>query len=61
MVEESKIKKIITNEFGEDPLKIDQLPLKRVPDYMRGKGGILYWTGAMISIAFVYQDRKSVV
>ena len=55
MVEESKIKKMIRNEFGDDPLKIDQLPLKRVPDYMRGKGGILYWTGAMISIAFVYQ------
>ncbi|MCL4330496.1 MAG: cytochrome bc complex cytochrome b subunit [Candidatus Thermoplasmatota archaeon] len=53
--QENKIKKLIVNELGEDPLKINELPLKRVPDYMRGKGGIWFWTGAMITIAFLYQ------
>ncbi|MGC8645781.1 MAG: cytochrome b [Thermoplasmata archaeon] len=28
---------------------------RRVPDYMRGKGGIWYWTGAMVMIAFFYE------
>lgn len=41
--------------LGEDPLKIEELPLKKVPDYMRKRGGIWYWTGALISMAFVYQ------
>ena len=38
-----------------DTLKIDELPLKTVPDYMRKKRGIWYWTGALITMAFVYQ------
>jgi Cytochrome b subunit of the bc complex len=41
--------------LGEDPLKIDELPLATVPDYMRKKGGFWYWTGALISMAFIYQ------
>lgn len=41
--------------LGEDPLHIEELPLKKVPDYMRKRGGIWYWTGALISMAFVYQ------
>ncbi|MCL4322959.1 MAG: cytochrome bc complex cytochrome b subunit [Candidatus Thermoplasmatota archaeon] len=45
----------IKNVLGEDPLKIDELPLATVPDYMRKKGGFWYWTGALISMAFVYQ------
>ncbi len=45
----------ITRTFGEDPLKISELPLKVQPDYVRKKGGIWYWTGALISIAFIYQ------
>ena len=28
---------------------------RRVPDYMRKKGGIWFWTGAMIMIAFFYE------
>lgn len=38
-----------------DTLKINELPLKTVPDYMRRKRGIWYWTGALITIAFLYQ------
>ena len=45
----------ITRTFGDDPLKISELPLKVQPDYVRKKGGIWYWTGALISIAFIYQ------
>jgi quinol-cytochrome oxidoreductase complex cytochrome b subunit len=45
----------IKNVLGEDPLKIEELPLATVPDYMRKKGGFWYWTGALISMAFIYQ------
>lgn len=34
----------------------DPKPLPRkVPDYMRKKGGIWYWTGSMVMIAFFYE------
>lgn len=49
------VKNIIRNVLGEDPLKINELPLATVPDYMRKKGGFWYWTGAVISMAFIYQ------
>ncbi|MHB1439247.1 MAG: cytochrome b [Cuniculiplasma sp.] len=45
----------IKNILGEDPLKIEELPMATVPDYMRKKGGFWYWTGALISMAFIYQ------
>ncbi len=32
-----------------------QLIPRRVPDYMRKEGGIWYWTGALIMIAFMYE------
>lgn len=51
----SKGKKKTEEIFGPDPLHINDLPLKTVPDYMRKRGGIWYWTGALISMAFVYQ------
>ena len=38
-----------------DTLKLNELPLKTVPDYMRRKKGVWYWTGALITMAFVYQ------
>ena len=28
---------------------------RRVPDYMRKKGGAWYWTGAMVTVAFLYE------
>lgn len=28
---------------------------RRVPDYMRKKGGAWYWTGAMVMVAFLYE------
>ncbi|MCL4350726.1 MAG: cytochrome bc complex cytochrome b subunit [Candidatus Thermoplasmatota archaeon] len=49
------LKNVIENMLGEDPLKINDLPLATVPDYMRKKGGFWYWTGAVASMAFVYQ------
>lgn len=57
MVEKKKygFSSILKSEIGEDPLKINELPVRRVPDYMRKKGGIWYWTGALISMAFIYQ------
>lgn len=45
----------IEDVLGPDPMHIEELPLKKVPDYMRKKGGIWYWTGAIITMAFVYQ------
>lgn len=51
----NKMKEKTERVFGPDPLKIKELPLKTVPDYMRKKGGFWYWTGALISMAFVYQ------
>ncbi len=47
--------KKVTDLVGVEGLHIHELPLKRVPSYMRSKGGIWYWTGALISMAFVYQ------
>ncbi len=41
--------------LGKDPLHMSDLPLKRVPDYMRKRGGFMYWTGALISVALIYQ------
>ncbi len=57
MVEKKKygLTSILKSELGEDPLKINELPVRKVPDYMRKKGGIWYWTGALITMAFFYQ------
>ena len=33
---------------------------RRVPDYMRKKGGIWFWTGAMIMIAFFYEAPTNI-
>ncbi|MFG1449335.1 MAG: cytochrome bc complex cytochrome b subunit [Thermoplasmataceae archaeon] len=41
--------------LGEDPMHIDELPVKKVPDYMRRRHGVWYWTGAIITAAFLYQ------
>ena len=46
---------------GIKGLHINELPLKRVPDYMRKKGAIWYWTGALTSMAFVYQVLTGLV
>ncbi len=53
--EEKKNDTFLNRTFGEDPLKLNELPLKVQPDYVRKKGGIWYWTGALITVAFVYQ------
>lgn len=34
---------------------------RRVPDYMRRKGGIWYWTGALVTIAFLYECLTGLV
>ncbi len=34
---------------------------RKVPDYMRKKGGIWYWTGAMIMITFFYEVITGVI
>ncbi|AKA48337.1 cytochrome B [uncultured archaeon] len=34
---------------------------RRVPDYMRKKGGIWYWTGALVTIAFLYEALTGLV
>lgn len=40
----------------------DPQPLPRkVPDYMRGKGGFWYWTGAMVMTAFLYEALTGLV
>ncbi len=44
----------------QDPLLVkmfnDPQPIpRRVPDYMRKKGGVWYWTGALVTIAFLYE------
>ena len=44
----------ISEILGEDPLHIDELPVKKVPDYMRKRHGVWYWTGAIITAAFLY-------
>lgn len=49
------VKERIENTFGEDPLGINDLPFKTQPNYMRGKGGIWYWTGGLTAMAFFYQ------
>lgn len=34
---------------------------RRVPDYMRKKGGIWYWTGALVTIAFLYEALTGLI
>ncbi len=37
-------------------------PLPRVvPDYMRKRGGLWYWTGAMVMIAFLYEALTGII
>lgn len=50
----------------EEPLAIrmmnDPQPIpRRVPDYMRKKGGIWYWTGALVTIAFLYEALTGLI
>ena len=52
----------MTNQIKEkeSPLIVKMLnepkPIpRRVPDYMRKKGGAWYWTGAMVTVAFLYE------
>jgi quinol-cytochrome oxidoreductase complex cytochrome b subunit len=45
-------------ETSNEIIKImnDPQPFPRkVPDYMRGKGGLWYWTGAILMFAFLYE------
>jgi len=34
---------------------LDNIPMRKTPDYMRKWGGKWYWTGALITIAFMYE------
>ncbi|MGC8645432.1 MAG: cytochrome b [Thermoplasmata archaeon] len=34
---------------------LDSIPMRKTPDYMRKWGGKWYWTGALITIAFLYE------
>ncbi|MEM0127224.1 MAG: cytochrome bc complex cytochrome b subunit [Thermoplasmatales archaeon] len=34
---------------------------RKVPDYMRSRGGIWYWTGAMVMIAFFYEVATGLI
>lgn len=34
---------------------------RRVPDYMRKKGGVWYWTGALVTIAFLYEALTGLI
>ena len=48
----------MTEKDQNEIIKImnDPQPLPRkVPDYMRRKGGMWYWTGAMVMFAFLYE------
>ncbi|MDA8055423.1 MAG: cytochrome bc complex cytochrome b subunit, partial [Thermoplasmatales archaeon] len=52
----------MTKENLIEKLMNEPQPLPRkVPDYMRQKGGIWYWTGAMIMIAFFYEVMTGVI
>ncbi len=51
----------VNDTFGEDPLGIKDLPFKTQPNYMRGKGGIWYWTGGLTAMAFFYQIVSGLV
>ncbi len=49
-------KKLFSSESLLVRIFNDPQPIPRkVPDYMRKKGGILYWTGALIMITFIYE------
>ena len=52
MSDESEIRK--ENMISQIMNSPQPLP-RRVPDYMRKKGGIWYWTGAMVMFAFFYE------
>ncbi len=46
----------MTNRGILEQVMNDPQPLPRkVPDYMRKRGGLWYWTGAMVMIAFFYE------
>ncbi len=42
-------------EWIIDRTHLNDLPLRKTPDYMRKWGGKWYWTGALITIAFTYE------
>ncbi len=47
--------KLNLNEWIKERLHFEDLPLKPSPDYMRKWGGKWYWTGGLITIAFLYE------
>lgn len=50
------------NENILEKIMNDPQPLPRkVPDYMRTKGGLWYWTGAMVMAAFFYEVVTGIV
>jgi quinol-cytochrome oxidoreductase complex cytochrome b subunit len=48
-------------EWLVDRTHIDRLPLRKTPDYMRTWGGKWYWTGALITVAFLYEVLTGIV
>lgn len=42
-------------EWLETRLHFEDLPIKKSPDYMRKWGGKWYWTGGLITVAFLYE------
>jgi quinol-cytochrome oxidoreductase complex cytochrome b subunit len=44
-----------------DRTKIDKIPMRKTPDYMRQWGGKWYWTGALIMVAFTYEVLTGII
>jgi quinol-cytochrome oxidoreductase complex cytochrome b subunit len=44
-----------------DRTKINSTPFRKSPDYMRKWGGKWYWTGALITVAFLYEIITGVI
>ncbi len=51
MNDKNKIENSLMVKMLNEPRPIP----RRVPDYMRKKGGAWYWTGAMVTVAFLYE------
>lgn len=47
--------KLNLKKWVEERVHFNDLPLKPSPDYMRKWGGKWYWTGGLITIAFLYE------
>lgn len=49
------------NDWVMERTYINRLPFRKTPDYMRKWGGKWYWTGSLVTVAFVWEVLTGVI